>query len=177
VAVSLCPLGSARAQSEEEPADDASPDDAAREEQARAVFQAGRVAYENGDFEAALGHFRAAVELSDRPALWFNVGMAATQLRRDAEALEAFETFLRREPDAANAGQVRARVALLRASIARASEGDAGAISSRPPSRSASRAPGWWPSRCSEAWRWPSGTPSRRPAARPAAAPTSRCRR
>lgn len=129
VAASLLPLGSVRAQAEEEeaaqPADDASPDEAAREEQARAVFQAGRVAYENGDFEAALGYFRSAIELSDRPALWFNVGMAAMQLRRDTEALEAFEVFLRMQPDAPNAGQVRARVALLRASIARASEDDA----------------------------------------------------
>lgn len=106
-----CPLGSASAQEESvESADE-------REEQARAVFQAGRVAYGNGDFESALEYFRRALELSDRPALLFNVGMAATQLRRDREALEAFEAFLEAEPDAPNAAQVRARIEVLRRSL------------------------------------------------------------
>ncbi|MCS6800144.1 MAG: hypothetical protein NZ898_16760 [Myxococcota bacterium] len=98
----------------------AAPDEASRSDaEARAVFVRGREAYERGDFETALASFRRAYELSGRPALLFNVGQAADRLRRDREALEAFEAYLAAVPDAGNRAEVEARIRVLREQIAR----------------------------------------------------------
>lgn len=82
--------------------------------EARALFEAGRAAYNEGRLEDALGHFQRASELSDEPRLLYNVGTTADRLRRDELALEAYETFLERVPDAAESTFVRRRIAYLR---------------------------------------------------------------
>ena len=62
-----------------------------RETEARALFEAGRQAFTDGRFEDALQRFSQSYELSHRAELLFNIGQAADRLRRDAEALAAFE--------------------------------------------------------------------------------------
>jgi hypothetical protein len=94
-----------------------------REEEARALFLAGRTAYENGHFEDALERFREAYRLSGRAALLFNIGTTAERLRRDQEAIEAFEQFLAAQPDAENAAQIRARIRILRENAGRSGGG------------------------------------------------------
>jgi len=84
------------------------------DEEARALFQAGSTAFQDGRYEDALGHFRRAHELSRRPQLLYNIGLAADRLRRDAEALEAFEEYLRLVPDTDRQRDVEARVRVLR---------------------------------------------------------------
>ncbi|MCX7807199.1 MAG: tetratricopeptide repeat protein, partial [Deltaproteobacteria bacterium] len=79
-----------------------SPADEAKDQEARALFQAGQVAFEDGRFEDALQYFRRSYELSGRPALLYNIGLAADRLRRDEEALSAFERYLAEVPDARN---------------------------------------------------------------------------
>lgn len=90
----------------------------ARESEARALFEAGRTAYDNGHFEDALERFRESYELSGRAGLLFNVGAAAERLQRQDEALAAYEAYLEAQPDAPNAANVRARVDILRRAIA-----------------------------------------------------------
>lgn len=90
----------------------------AADEEARMRFEAGSLAYEQGRYEAALNDFRQAYDLSHRPVLLFNIGAAAQNLRRDREALEAFERYLRDLPDAPNRAAVEARVAILRDALA-----------------------------------------------------------
>jgi len=87
------------------------------DDEARALFEAGRVAYSDGRFEAALGHFRNSYELSGRPRLLYNIGSAADKLRRDQQALEAFEAYLAQVPDADNRNEVAARIEVLRAQL------------------------------------------------------------
>jgi hypothetical protein len=96
--------------------------DAARDEEARALFEAGRVAFDNGRFEDALGHFRRAHELSGRPQLLYNIGAAADKLRLDEQTLEAFRAYLAGVPDARNRAEVEARVAVLEQAVARQRE-------------------------------------------------------
>jgi tetratricopeptide (TPR) repeat protein len=84
-----------------------------RDEEARMLFEAGRVAYEDGRFEDALGYFQRAHDLSGRPALLYNVGSAADKLRRDAVALDAFRRYLEALPTAENRGEVEARIRVL----------------------------------------------------------------
>lgn len=96
--------------------DGAAPDP--RDEEARQLFEAGRIAYSNGHYEDALHHFTRAHELSGRGALLYNVGQSLDRLRRDAEAIEAFEAFLAAEPEAPQRAQVETRLTILRQSVA-----------------------------------------------------------
>lgn len=87
-------------------------------DEARALFEAGRVAFEAGNYEGALQHFRGAYAANRRSALLYNIGVAADRLRRDREALEAFEQYLRDSPeDAPQRTDARARVRVLRAQL------------------------------------------------------------
>jgi tetratricopeptide (TPR) repeat protein len=89
-----------------------------REEEARALFMAGRAAYDAGRYEAALSRFQEAYDLSGRPALLYNVGQTADRLRQDQVALDAFERFLAEAADdAPNRDVAQRRVAFLRRSI------------------------------------------------------------
>src|SRR3989304_4382708 len=62
--------------------------------EARALFDAGSTAFEDARYGDALGYFRRAYELSHRPALLYNIGLAADRLRHDEDALAAFQQFL-----------------------------------------------------------------------------------
>ncbi|MCC6215854.1 MAG: tetratricopeptide repeat protein [Polyangiaceae bacterium] len=85
-----------------------------RDAEAKALFQAGRAAYEAGRFEDALGHFQRAYELSGRSALLYNVGLAADRARKDDVAIQAYERFLAAEPESSLRGEVEARLGLLK---------------------------------------------------------------
>lgn len=89
------------------------------DEEARALFDAGRVAFDEGRFENALEHFRRAYDLSQRPGLLFNIATAADRLRNDEEALDAFERYLELVPETENRASVEARIAALRRAMAR----------------------------------------------------------
>lgn len=89
-----------------------------RDAKARQLFEAGRIAYEEGLFDNAVENFRAAYKLSGRTALLYNLGMAAERARLDEEALQAFETYLANNPSAQNRGYVEQRIAFLREAIA-----------------------------------------------------------
>jgi tetratricopeptide (TPR) repeat protein len=84
-----------------------------RDNEARMLFEAGRVAYTAGRFDDALGYFKRAHEISGRAVLLYNVGSAADKLRQDAIALDAFRRYLEAVPNAENREEVEARVRVL----------------------------------------------------------------
>jgi tetratricopeptide (TPR) repeat protein len=95
-------------------------------EEAQALFQAGRIAYEAGRYEEALERFRAAHELTGLQGLLYNVAIAADRARFDEEALTYYERFLAEtEPDEATRRQVEARVAGLQRALERRLSEDA----------------------------------------------------
>jgi len=89
------------------------------EAEARALYTAGQAAFHEGRYENALEYLTRSYELSRRPALLFNLGTTYDRLRRDAEALAAFQQYLRDVPDAENRLEVEARIAVLREAAAR----------------------------------------------------------
>ncbi|UJR81862.1 tetratricopeptide repeat protein [Sandaracinus amylolyticus] len=88
------------------------------DEEARQLFLAGQTAYDAGRYEAALDYFTRAHALSGRPGLLFNIASASERLRRDDEALRAYEEYLRVMPDASNREFAEQRIAFLREQIA-----------------------------------------------------------
>lgn len=86
---------------------------AARDDEARHLFEAGRNAYDDGRYQDALDYFQRGYELSGRAALLYNVGQAADRLRQDETALDAFKRYLADVPDAPNRLQVEERIRVL----------------------------------------------------------------
>ena len=86
----------------------------ANEEVARNLFQAGKSAYQAGNYRDALTFFEQAYERSGRAALLYNVGQAADRLRQDDKAIESFTKYLEQTPDAPNRAEVEQRLQALR---------------------------------------------------------------
>ncbi|MBK8593630.1 MAG: tetratricopeptide repeat protein [Sandaracinaceae bacterium] len=80
------------------------------EEEARALFIAGRSAFDQGRFEEALSHFKRSYELSGRPELLYNIGTAADRVGRLEEAITAFRSYLEGSPDSPRRPQIRGSV-------------------------------------------------------------------
>ena len=122
----LVPLSAAQAQQSESTSGSEETEGGAgedpRDAAARRFFESGREAYDAGDYQLALSHFRQSYDLSERPELLYNIGMAADRLRRDAEALEAFRGFVQALPSASHRGEVEARIRLLEDQVARQAE-------------------------------------------------------
>lgn len=82
---------------------------------ARAMFDEGRRAYDEGRFEDATRAFRRAYLLSPRYQLLYNIGQSELRAGRDGRALEAFEAFLRQaRPDEPHRSEVEERARILR---------------------------------------------------------------
>lgn len=85
--------------------------------EARGLFMAAQVAFDEGRFESAVQYFLQAFRLSGRPELLYNIGNTYDRLQQPEEALRHFEQYLRERPDAENQRQVEARVRLLRQTL------------------------------------------------------------
>lgn len=116
VAIALCASATASAQDQQPPQQQQTPDQL--DEAARLTFESARQAFVNGEYERALGLFRQAYQLSNRPGLLYNIAQTLDRLRRDAEALEAFRQFLAAQPDTPNRGEVEARIRVLEQAVA-----------------------------------------------------------
>jgi tetratricopeptide (TPR) repeat protein len=107
--------------------------DSGSDDEARRRFDEGRTHFEAGEFTQAAQSFRRAYLLSPRFALLYNIGQAELRAGRDAEALEAFEGFLRQAPaDDARRSEVEERVRVLRSLGVSASTGTVVATTTTP---------------------------------------------
>ncbi|HEX7480790.1 MAG TPA: hypothetical protein VF331_23515, partial [Polyangiales bacterium] len=84
-----------------------------RDKEARALFEQGKKAYEDGMYREAWGYFRDSYKLSERPQLLYNIGQTADRVGMDADALKAFKMYLDRLPDAQNRREVDNRIRAL----------------------------------------------------------------
>jgi tetratricopeptide (TPR) repeat protein len=89
----------------------------ARISQAKKSFAAGTRAYANGEFESALGSFQRAYKLTGSPDLLYNIATVSDRMRRDEEALAAYEGYLEARPKSVDREHVESRIDVLRAAI------------------------------------------------------------
>jgi ribosomal protein L29 len=95
---------------------------------ARHHFLQGRDAFNATEYETALYHFQEAYRLSERGRLQYNIGVTASRLRRDEEALTAFQRYLREVENPSRAQEVRKRIVALETAIAHEKEQRAKAL-------------------------------------------------
>ena len=80
---------------------------------ARGLFQAGKAAFDAGNFDEALQYFEQSYARSGRPQLQYNIGVTADRLRQDERALTAFRAYLGQVADAENRAEVESRIRAL----------------------------------------------------------------
>lgn len=97
------------------------PDDAsaaARDAEARGLYEAGRAAFADTRFEDAFEYFERSHALSGRPELLYNIGLAAERAGRDTDAVDSYRAYLAALPDAENRRDVLARIEVLERRLA-----------------------------------------------------------
>lgn len=97
---------------------DFQPDD----EAARAHFRIGQAQYEAGQYTAAASEFETAYALSHRAELFYNVYVSYREIGDLDRASSALRRYLESVPDAANAAQLRARLAAMDEQLAHRAE-------------------------------------------------------
>lgn len=105
-------LASAKAQ--------AAPAGKAAEAEARRAAEVAKVAFERGNYSAALASFEQAYQLKQVPRLLFNIAQCHRQLGNHEKAVSFFQRFLETGPDAAQAKATRELIANERAKAAEA---------------------------------------------------------
>ncbi len=85
--------------------------------EAKGAFDLGTRAYADGEFETALASFRRAYELTSSPDLLYNIATVSDRMRRDADALQAYEGYLEARPTSSDREHVESRIAVLRQAI------------------------------------------------------------
>lgn len=102
------------ASGQEVPSDSQLPD---RTQRARASYDAGAQAFEEGRFSAALNRFSEAYELSSRAELLYNLGASHDRLGRRADAISNYTAYLEALPEASNRAYTEARVEILQREV------------------------------------------------------------
>lgn len=87
------------------------------DQEARAIFMAAQVAFDEGRFESAVQYFLQSFRLSGRPELLYNIGNTYDRLQQPEQALHYFDQYLQQRPNAENNKQVEARTRLLRQAV------------------------------------------------------------
>jgi tetratricopeptide (TPR) repeat protein len=80
-------------------------------EVARRHFQAGRVFYDQAEYDRALDEFQAARRVRPHPALDFNIARCLDRLERWQEAIAAYRRYLASQPP--DAEEMRTRIGQL----------------------------------------------------------------
>lgn len=86
---------------------------------ARRLFEAGRDAYHQGEFELAVSLWERAFSLSGRAALLLGIGDAYDRLNESGQAADAIRQYLVLEPDSDSREHLLARIGLLEEDLGR----------------------------------------------------------
>jgi len=88
--------------------------------QAKTHFEAGKNAYNAGDYQTAIREFKAAEALRPSPVLDYNIGLANEKLGKKRVAVKYYHRYLDGMPNASNHSQVEQSIQQLEREIAAA---------------------------------------------------------
>ncbi len=92
--------------------------------EARALFEAGRAAYDSGRFREASDYFERCHALTGAPDLLYNAGRASQRAGDAERAVRLYGRFLATSPPEADRAEVEAQLSLLRAQLEPPAEDD-----------------------------------------------------
>lgn len=100
-------------------------DAAERDQQAQLHFRAGRARYDEGRFREAAREFEAALALSGRAVLYYNLFLAYRDDGNFAEAIRTLSAYLEQVPDAPDRERLQSRLDSMRRVAERQAEQEA----------------------------------------------------
>jgi len=136
VGVTLIPRG-ASAQQPPPPPPAAAPAQDADLAAAKQHFEAGKNAYNAGDYQTAIREFKQAERLRSSPVLDYNIGLANEKLGKRRVAIKYYRRYLESVPNAANRAEVEASIAELERQLGR----ESGATGGTPPAGATNQPP------------------------------------
>jgi hypothetical protein len=83
------------------------------------AFEQGKQAYHDGRYEDAVRHYERAMSLKYSAKLHYNIGLACERLDQARKAITSYQRYLKEEPNAANAAEVRNRIKALEEQLRR----------------------------------------------------------
>ena len=83
-------------------------------QKARKIFELGIKAFQTADYAAAAESFTQAYESTCSPALLYNLAITLQRVGRDADAVDALELYLEKDPSGARGVEVRELIEKLR---------------------------------------------------------------
>jgi tetratricopeptide (TPR) repeat protein len=106
----------------------------------RRHFRVGSERYAAGDYAGALEEFRAARRVTGLPALDYNIARCEDRLEQYSDAIADYERYVAAAPNADDAAEVSARIAVLRSRVAQAASASrTPSLLASPPARPPSR--------------------------------------
>lgn len=97
---------------------------AAGDQAAKAKFQAGKTAYDLGEFDQALVRYTEAYKLKPLPAFLFNIAQCHRQLKNYERASFFYKRYLSLQKKATNAAQVKELIAEMDQKLAEAKDAE-----------------------------------------------------
>ncbi len=96
-----------------------SPAPGAAQRQAEQAYAAGRAAFKAEDYPTALRHFETAFKLDPVPVLLYNLARCHEMMGQAERAIDNFELYLTRAPDAPDRADVTRRIKVMQAIVDR----------------------------------------------------------
>ncbi|MBA2662083.1 MAG: PEGA domain-containing protein [Bradymonadaceae bacterium] len=82
------------------------------------LIDAGRAAYDRGEFERALRYFRDGYDVFSHPDLLYRIALSHERLGEDAEAVRFYRQFLGEVPDADERGRIENTITVIERRLA-----------------------------------------------------------
>jgi tetratricopeptide (TPR) repeat protein len=90
----------------------------AEKKELASLIEAGKSAYDRGEFEKSLRYFQDAYDIFQHPDLLYRIGLCYERLGEDQEAVRYYRSFLKEVPDAKERGRIEKQIRVIEKRLA-----------------------------------------------------------
>jgi tetratricopeptide (TPR) repeat protein len=90
----------------------------AEKKELASLIEAGKSAYDRGEFEKSLRYFQDAYDIFQHPDLLYRIGLCYERLGEDQEAVRYYRSFLKEVPDAKERGRIEKQIRVIEERLA-----------------------------------------------------------
>ncbi|MGM0557706.1 MAG: PEGA domain-containing protein [Myxococcota bacterium] len=90
----------------------------AEKKEMASLIEAGKSAYDRGEFDKSLRYFQDAYDILQHPDLLYRIGLCYERLGEDQEAVRYYRSFLKEVPDAKERGRIEKQIRVIEGRLA-----------------------------------------------------------